>query len=136
MKTKIEITTKSYVGSLHKNSKNRRGLSIVFNDQVNEFDDNELTNLLRVAVKRSPKSDNELTKKKYVDDSRGEGHIVRFYQTLENYLKVSVRNDAYKLTKIDKIQITETTVIELVTVIQIFSSVGKLLAMIELELEN
>ena len=33
----------------------------------------------------------------------------RFNQTLENYLKVSVGNDTYNLTKYDKIQITDTT---------------------------
>ena len=35
--------------------------------------------------------------------------LVRFNQTLQNYLKVSVGNDTYNLTKYDKIQITDTT---------------------------
>ena len=35
--------------------------------------------------------------------------LVRFNQTLQNYLKVSVGNDTYNLTKFDKIQITDTT---------------------------
>ena len=38
--------------------------------------------------------------------------IVRFNQTLQNYLKVSVGNDTYDLTKNDKIQITDTTIIK------------------------
>ena len=36
---------------------------------------------------------------------------MRFNQTLENYLKVSVGNDIYNLTKYDKIHITDTTFI-------------------------
>ena len=35
--------------------------------------------------------------------------MLRFNQTLSNYLKVSVGNDTYNLTKYDKIQITDTT---------------------------
>ena len=48
--------------------------------------------------------------KKYVDDSLGEGTIVRFSQALQNYLKISVGNDTYNLTENDKIQITDTTI--------------------------
>ena len=65
----------------------------MFNDQDNEFDNNKLTNLVSVTVNRGPSSDNELANKKHIDDSIGEGTIVRFYQTLQNYLRVSVRND-------------------------------------------
>ena len=36
---------------------------------------------------------------------------MRFNQALENYLKVSVGNDTYDLTKYNKIQITDTSVI-------------------------
>ena len=39
----------------------------------------------------------------------GEGTLLRFNQTLLNYLKVSVGNDNYNFTKYDKIQITDTT---------------------------
>ena len=84
----------------------------MFNDQDNEFDNNKLTNLDNITVNRNPSSDNELSSKKYVDDSIGEGTIVRFNQTLENYLKVSVGNDTYNLTKYDKIHITDTTIIK------------------------
>ena len=38
--------------------------------------------------------------------------MIRFNQTLENYLKVSVRNDTNNLTKYDKIQITDITEIK------------------------
>ena len=111
-KTIIELPTKSYVDSLHESSRNRRDLSSVFNDEDNEFDNNNLTNLDSVTVNRDPSSDNEVSNKKYVDDSIGEGTLNRFNQTLTNYLKVSVGNDTYNLTKYDKIQITDTTIIK------------------------
>ena len=100
-KMKIEIPTKSYVDSLHKNSGNRRDLSSVFNDEDNDLDDNKITNL-----------DNELVNKNVVDDSLGSANFLRFYQTLQNYPKVSVGNDVYDLTKCDKIQSTYTTIIK------------------------
>ena len=98
-KTILEIPTKSYVDSLHGNSRNRRDLSSVLNDQDNEFHNNKLTNLDSVTVNRKPSSDNELSNKKYIDDSIGEATLLRFNQTLENYLEGSVGNDTYKLTK-------------------------------------
>ena len=107
--TIIELPTKSYVDSLHEINRDRRDLSSVFNDQDNEFDNNKLTNLDSITVNREPNLDHELSNKKYVDDSIAEGTIVRFNQTLENYLKVSVGDDIYNLTKYDKIQITDTT---------------------------
>ena len=38
---------------------------------------------------------------------------MRFNQTVENYLKVSVGSDTYNLTKHNKIQLTDTTVIKI-----------------------
>ena len=111
-KTIIEIPTKSCVDSLRESSRNRRDLSSVFDDQENEFYNYELPNLDSVAVKRNPISDNELSTKNYNDDSIGEGTKVRYNQTLENYLKVSFRNDTYILTKCDQTQITDTTQIK------------------------
>ena len=84
----------------------------MFNDQDNEFHNNKLTNLDSITVNRNPNLDNELANKKYTDDSIGEGTIVRFNQTLENYLKVSVGNETSNLTKYDKIQVTDTTIIK------------------------
>ena len=86
--TIIELPTKSYVDSLHEINRDRRDLSSVFNDQDNEFDNNKLTNLDSITVNREPNLDHELSNKKYVDDSIAEGTIVRFNQTLENYLNV------------------------------------------------
>ena len=102
----------SYIDNLHEINRDRRDLSSVFNDQDTEFDNNKLSNLdsiTSITVNRNPNLDNELSNKKYVDDSIGEGTLLRFNQTLQNYLKVSVGNDTYNLTKYDKIQIIDTT---------------------------
>ena len=101
---------KSAIVNLHEINRNRRDLSSVFKDQDNEFDNNKLTNLDSVTVNRDPSSDNELANKKYIDNSIGEGTLLRFNQTLENYLKVSVGNDTNNLTKYDRLQITDTTI--------------------------
>ena len=101
--TIIELPTKSYVDSLHESSRNRRELLSVFNDQDNEFDNNKITNLDSVTVKRNPTSNTEVSNKKYVDDSIEEGTIVRFNQTLPNDSKVSVGNNIYNLSKYDRI---------------------------------
>ena len=38
------------------------------------------------------------------------GNVLRFNQTLKNYLKGSVGNDTYNFTKYDKKQIADTTI--------------------------
>ena len=63
-------------------------------------------------VNKKPASDNELVNKKYLDDEFDKNTILRFNQTLENYLKVSVGDDTYNLTKYNKIQITDTTIMK------------------------
>ena len=98
-----------YVNELHEINRNRRDLSSVFNDQDNEFDNKKLNNLGSIKVNRNPTSDNEVSNKKYIDDELDKKTKVRFNQTLQNYLKVSVGNDTYNLTKNDKIQIIDTT---------------------------
>ena len=50
-----------------------------------------------------------MANKKYIDDELDKNTVLRFNQTLQNYLKVSVGNDIYNLTKYDKIQIIDTT---------------------------
>ena len=69
-----------YVNGLHESSRNRRDLSSVFNDQGNDFDDNKVSNLDSNTVNRDPSPDKELSNKKYVDDSIGEGTLLRFNQ--------------------------------------------------------
>ena len=120
--TIIEIPTKAYIDSLHEeNERSRRDLGIDFydesgdlvkNNQDNNFNDNKLTNLDSVTVNRNPTSDNEVSNKKYIDEELDKNTIVRFNQTLQNYLKVSVGNDTYSLTKYNKIQLTDTTVMK------------------------
>ena len=100
----------SYVDNLHEINGNRRDLSSVFNDQDSEFDNNKLTNLDSVSVYKNPNSDKELVNKKYLDDELDKDTVLRFNRTLQNYLKVSVGNDTYNLTKYDKIQVTDTTI--------------------------
>ena len=56
--------------------------------------------------------DNHVGNKKFIDDELDKTTILRFNQTLENYLKVSVGNDTYNLTKKNKIQLTDTTVMK------------------------
>ena len=114
----IEIPTKAYIDSLHEeNERSRRDLidesnDLVKHNQDNDLNDNKLTNLDSVIVNRNPTSDNELSNKKYVDDLVDKNTIVRFNQTLDNYLKVSVGNDTYNLTKYDKISLTDTTIMK------------------------
>ena len=50
-----------------------------------------------------------MASKKNNDDELDKNTVLRFNQTLQNYLKVSVGNDTYNLTKYDKIQIIDTT---------------------------
>ena len=107
--TILELPTKAYIDSLHEeNERSRRDLGIDFydessdlvkNNQDNDLNDNKLTNSDSIQVNRNPISDNELTNKKYIDDELDKNTIVRFNQTLQNYLKVSVGNDTYNLAK-------------------------------------
>ena len=82
----------------------------MFIDQDLEFDNIKVTNLDSVSVNRDTNSDNELANTTYIKDSIGEGTIVRFNQTLENYLKVSVGNHIHHLTKFDKIHFADTKI--------------------------
>ena len=81
----------------------------MFNDQDNEFDKNPLTNLDKVLVNRNPTLDFELAKKKYIDNELDENTVLRFNQTLQKCLKLSVGNETYNLNKNDRTQITDTT---------------------------
>ena len=117
-----EVITKAYVDQFHQeNERSRRDLGIDFynessdlvkNNQDNDLNDNKLANLDSIQVNRDPISDNELTNKKYIDDELDKNTIVRFNQTLQNYLKVSVGSENYRLTKYNKIQLTDTTIIK------------------------
>ena len=56
-----------------------------------------------ITVDRNPDSDNEQANKMHIDNSIGEGKIVRFKKTLQNYFQVSVGNDVYVLVNNIKI---------------------------------
>ena len=72
-----------------------------------------LTNLEdSVFVNRERISIIELASEKYVVESLGSSTILTFNQTLQIYLKVFVGNDTYDLTKYDRIQTTDTTLIK------------------------
>ena len=45
----------------------------------------------------------------YIDDELDKNTFVRFNQTLQNYLKISVGSDTYNLTKYNKLSITDIT---------------------------
>ena len=114
-----EVVIKSYVDQFHQeNERTRRDLGIDFyngsnhlvkNNQDNDFNNNKLTNINSVTINNNPTEDDQVSNKKYVDDQLDKNTIVRFNQTLQNYLKVSVGNNIYNLTKYNKIQIIDTT---------------------------
>ena len=112
-KTIIKIPTKSYVDSLHENSRSGRDSSSVYNDQNIEFDNFNLTKLASITVNRAPIVDNELSTKKRFDDEMEKKRIQDLIKQLKNYLKVSVGKVVYNLTKKDKTQTTVTTMINI-----------------------
>ena len=117
-----EVITKAYIDQFHqKNERSGRNLRIDFYDesndlvkinQNNDLNDNKLSNLDSITVNRNPTSDNEVSNKRYIDDELDKNTVLRFSQTLQSYLEVSVGSDTYNLTKYDKIQITDTTIIK------------------------
>ena len=115
-----ELITKAYVDQFHQEiERSRRVLGFDFYNessdlveynQDNTLNDMKLTNVDSIIVNGNPTSDNEVSNKIYIDDELGKNTIVRFIQTLQNYLKVSIGIDTYNLTKQDKIQITDVTI--------------------------
>ena len=117
-----QVVTESYVDQFHQeNGQSRREVGLRFYNQSsdlvkinqeNSFIDKKSINLHSVIVNRSPSSDDQLTNKKIIDDSLS-GDVLRlslrFNQTLESYLKVSVGNESYSLTKFVEIQIRDKT---------------------------
>ena len=102
--------------------------SIVRNNKDNDFNNYNLTNINSITLNTQAVNDDEVITKAYVDQFHQENErtrrqvgidfynesstILRFNQTLQNYLKVSVGNDTYNLTKYDKIQIIDITEIK------------------------
>ena len=113
------VITKAYVDQFHQeNERSRRDLGIDFynessdlvkNNQDNNFNDKNLSNINSITINNNPSDDNHVCNKNYVDDEIDKNTIVRFNQTLSNYLKVSVGNDTYNLTKYNKYYLTDIT---------------------------
>ena len=86
-----QVITKAYVYQFpNDNERNRRALGLDFhaestilvkNNQDKEFKYIELTNIYSTIVNREPISDNEVSSKKYFDDSIEDGNILRSNQT-------------------------------------------------------
>ena len=115
-----EVITKAYVDQFHQeNERTRRDLGIDFynesndlvkNNQDNDFNDNRLININSIKINSTPTDNDHVSNKKYIDDELSKNTIVRFNQTLQNYLKVSVGDNTYNLTKYDKIKLTDMTI--------------------------
>ena len=116
-----QVITEAYVDQFHQEKQpSRRVLGKDFydesndlmkNNQENDFNDNKLTNIDSITVNRNPTSDDEVSNKKFIDDEL-DNTILRFIQTLEKYLKVSIGIDINYLTKRNESQITATTFIK------------------------
>ena len=114
-----QVITKAHLDQFHNdNERTRRALGLDFydesndlvkNNQANDLNDNELANLDSITINRNPSSDIEVSNKKYTDDELDKNTIVRFNQTLQNYLKVWVGNDTNNTTIFGKIQLTYIT---------------------------
>ena len=100
-----QVITRDYVDQFNQeNERSRRGLGIDFYDessdlvkniQDNDFNDMKITNINSITFNRNPTSDNELAIKKHIDDELEKNTFLRFNQTLEKYLEVSVGTDTY-----------------------------------------
>ena len=114
-----QVITKAYLDQIHQEKERSRvdlGIDfydeandLVRNKQDNDLNDKKLINLSSVTVNRNPTLDNELSNKKDIDNDLDKITNVRFNQTLEKYLKVSVGNDIYNETKNNEIQLTDIT---------------------------
>ena len=97
-------------------------------DHKGKIHHGKLDSIFLNSSKASPRTIIELPTKSYVDSLQGENErsrrdlgldfydesstLVRFNQTLQNYLKVSVVNDTCNLTKYNKTSITDITAIK------------------------
>ena len=117
-----EVITKAYVDQFHQeNERSRRDVGLNFynesnilvkTNQDNNLNDKKLTNINSITINNNPTDDDHVSNKKYVDDQLDKNTIVRFNQTLQIYLKVSIGSDIYHLTKYNKIQLTNETILK------------------------
>ena len=95
-----EVITKAYVDQFHQeNERSRRDVELDFYDESNDIvknnqdkdlNDNKLTNKISITINNNPTDDNHVSNKKYIDNELDINTILRFNQTLQNYLKISV----------------------------------------------
>ena len=76
-----QTTNNCYVDSISGSDRKRWELSLAKNDQVNDFNESRLVNLIVNTLNRNPILHEEAASKKYVDDTLEEGTILRFNQT-------------------------------------------------------
>ena len=117
-----QVIMKAYVDQFHQeNERSRRDVGLDFydesndlvkNNQGNDFNDNKLTNINSITINNNPTDDNHVSNKKYIDDELDKNTLVRFNQTLQNYLKATVGNDSYNLIEYNKFLLTDTTVMK------------------------
>ena len=117
-----EVITKAYVDQFHQeNERSRRDVGLSFyneevdlvkNNQDIDLNDKKITNINSITINTTPTDDNHVSNKKYIDDELDKNTVLRFNQTFESYLKVSVGDDTYNLTKYNKISITDVTEIK------------------------
>ena len=121
------LTAKLYVDKAISDSIDESSLLRLDPDEKLKLD--EQNSILLNSSLTSPRTIIELPTKSHVDCLHGENErsrrdlglnfydesstLVRYNQTLQNYLKVSVGNDTYNLTKCIKITITDITEIKL-----------------------
>ena len=117
-----QLTPKIYVD----NAISESSLLRLHRDEKLNLDEQD--SILLDSILIPPNTIIEIPTKSYVDSLHGENErsrpdlglnfydesitLVRFNQTLQNYLKVSVGNDTYNLTKHNKISITDITEIK------------------------
>ena len=85
---------------------------MVKNNQDKDLIDNKLTKLNSITINNNTIDYNHVSNKKYIDDELDKNTVVRYNQTLQNYFEVSVGSNIYNLTKCDKIQLTDTTIMK------------------------
>ena len=73
-------------------------MSTVIFDKVDDFDNNQLTDLDSKKVNRNPLLGEEVSIKNYIDDELHQNTILRLKQTSENCFKISVEISVYSLT--------------------------------------
>ena len=117
-----QVNTKAYVDQFHQeNERSRRDVGLDFYDESNDLvknnqdsdlNDNKLRNINSITINNNPIDDNHVSNKKYIDSELHKNTIVRFNQTLQNYLNISVGNDTYNLPNTKKLQLTDTTIMK------------------------